>query len=196
MKLTEYEVLIKTLVKKNPQDPEIYNNLQKMIEMFLRRKKVCNCRKDYEDLSYVLAGDMFMKIYQGDKIDYYLGYLEKVYRPYAHRYYDENDVERINVEDVTDRDSYKRSLYGSNDYDTIISKLFLEEMEDIINEVMLQSCKYDPSGPAFLNLKLSLVLSLIKGEEVYYNLSPDQKFYLKLIIANFHNKIIKEGLLK
>lgn len=191
MRLIECESLIKEKVKANREDPEIYNLLQQMIITFLMRKKACNSYRDYDDLSYVIAGDLFLKIIAGNEINYYLGYLEKAYRKYVQEYYKEYHSGILSFEDAIDSEE---SVYGrrsSRDFAYARDRVYLEDCSLVINDV-LDSSKYDPDHPAFNNLKMSLILSVLKGSEVYFRLEEDQKFYLKLLLICFYNKIIKD----
>ena len=194
MKLVEYEVLIKKQVAEDLNNPEIYNNLQRMILMFLQRKKVCHCLKDYEDMSYLLAGDVYMKILGGEKIGYFLGYLEKVYRKYAQQYYKDHSSEFIYYDDSDDFADTVFNQFSHYDYDCVNNKIYLEKIWKVIDQVMASSCKYDRMSRAYLNLRLSLVLSLLRGRETCFHLEPDQKFYLKFIMTNFCSIIKKEAI--
>lgn len=193
MRLLEYEVLIKKQVSEDVNNPEIYNNLQKMILMFLQRKKVCRCKQDYEDMSYLLAGDMYMQLLNGETFNYYLGYLEKIHRKYAQQYYKDHSSEFIYFDDSDNFNDLVGDL-GSYDYNYIDDKIYLEEIWRTIDIVMNNSCKYDRMSKGYLNLRLSLVLSLLRGEETHFHLEPDQKYYLRLILTNF-NSIVKKDLL-
>lgn len=195
MKLTEYEDLIKKQFKEDMFNEEIYVNLQKMINMFLRRKRVCNCSKDYEDMSYVMAGDLYLKFLQEESLPNYLvGYLGQAYQSYAHEYYEEHSgiLGNLPVEEV------RTVVFSPNSYTYEIgcsnNRVYLQEIIRVVDEVMLNSCKYDPNSSAFINLKLSLVLSAIRGELTPFHLNQEQTFYLGLVYTNFCNKIINDGL--
>lgn len=197
MTLTEYANKISDLTANNKDDPEIYSTLQPMIEMFLRRKKVCNCSRDYSDLSYVIAGDLFMSISNENLvISNILGYLEKIYRKYAHTYYNEHSgLNQVSFEDVSGKDLHEFGRYNyQSDVDEIINKTYLLNIKSIVDDVLVSSCKYDICSKAYHNLKLSLVLSILRGQEVCFHLTKEQEFYLKLIYTNFHNKVVKDGI--
>lgn len=194
MKLKEYEDLIKKQFEENKCNEEIYINLQKMIEMFLRRKKVCNCSKDYEDVSYIMAGDLYLKFINEEKTpDHLLGYLARAYQSYAHEYYDENSgaLGQVPVEEIRTT-VFSPSSY-SYEVNCVNSRVYLQEIVRVIDEVMMNSCKYDPNSVAFMNLKLSLILTILKGEITSFHLNQEQTFYLNLIYTNFKNKIVRDG---
>lgn len=191
MRLTEYETTIKSKVNNDPNDPSIYEDLQKMILIFLSRKKACRSGKDYEDISYLLAGDIYLSITQGTRYNYYLGYLEKIYMRYVLQYYSENsDPEIFYTEDPLDALSLSDYTYQVEEYNMICDRVYLKDIGKLVEQVMNQSCKYDPNSLVFLNLKLSLLLSLLRREPVYYHLQPEHQFYLTMIIKNFQSKIL------
>ena len=194
MRLTEYEELIKKLVSVDRNNPEIYINLQQMIEMFLRRKKVCNCSKDFQDLSYVIAGDLYLQILDGYNVDYLLGYLEKVYRKYAHAYYNESKLSTISYDEAQADPTFVQNGSSVYEYNCVNNKVYLQDIIRVVDEVMMNSCKYEPMSTAFTNLKLSLILSLLRGTEVHFHLNKEQGFYLKLILTNFRRKVVNDGL--
>lgn len=193
MRLTEYETTIKSKIQQNPNDQTIYEDLQKMILIFLTRKKACKSANDYEDISYLLAGDMYLSIINGTRYNYYLGYLEKVYLRYVLQYYADNfEPDIVHIEDPTDLEYLMDYTSNPQEYNEICDKCYIENIKTIVDQIMIQSCKYDSDTTAYLNLKLSLVVSLIRDTPTYYHLLPEHQFYLNMIIKNFQSKILSD----
>lgn len=191
MRLTEYETTIKSKIQQNPNDPSIYEDLQKMILIFLTRKKACKSINDYKDISYLLAGDMYLNIINGTRYNYYLGYLEKVYLRYVLQYYADNfEPDIVHIEDPIDLEYLMDYTSNPQEYDEVCDKCYIERIHTVVDQVMLQSCKYDPNTAAYLNLKLSLVISLLRDAPCYYHLLPEHQFYLNMIIKNFQSKTL------
>ncbi len=189
MRLTEYENIIKNKVQKNNHDETIYEDLQKMIYTFLQRKKACRSSRDYEDVSYIIAGDLFMMISNNKEISCYLGYLEKIYLRYVLAYYKENTSEEVISFEDAELEKTLIYLGSSDDYNYIDNKLYLSDIVKVIDKVLKYSCKYSPNHLASLNLQLSLVLSLLKENTIIYHLTPDQGFYLEMVVTNFYSNI-------
>lgn len=193
MRLTDYEVEIKNRISQNREDPEIYNLLQELSYRFLLRKKVCKSLKDAEDISYVIAGDTFMKIRDGETYSYILGYLERIYKGYIRDHY-QNSTDVISL-DSSDR---AHDIFGWStamyDFNKLDNKIYLERFDSIIDEVMEDSCKYKIGSTSYLNLKLSLVLSLIRDQVSPFHLSSEETFYLRLIIPNVYARIKDDGI--
>lgn len=193
MRLLDYESLIKCKIKLNREDPSIYDLIQKMTFMFLKRKKVCRSEKDREDISFVIAGDLYMRILDGEDFSYFLGYLDKIYKEYLDKFYEgyKNQVQFDPSIDVNHEILGNPTVF---DYYRLNNQVYLKEIYRVIDELMDETCKYKRQTKEYLNLKLSLVLSLIRGEVTCFHLEPDQSLYLRLLIVKFYSKVKNEGL--
>lgn len=191
MILKDEEVQIKDKVKINRENPEIYQQLQKMIFIFLRRVKAPGSLQDLEEVSYTMAGDIFLKIVQGEDINHFLGYFEHYYKGYFRSYY---DSEKYGTLQDPLNSHIMTNISSTSEYRKVLNKQYLTEIEKVIDTVMNESCKYRYDSKAYLNLKISLVLSLIKGVNVNFHLDPEQLSYLKLMRAAVQESIRKEGL--
>lgn len=188
MRLYEYEQRIKLLVESSPQDPKIYEYLQRMIFMFLRRKAVGDDEKDVEDISFTIAGDLWMRIIDGERFSRYLGYINKIYHDYFRGYY----IDKKYNEPYDP--SYDMKVIGGEidnprRFQEIINKIYLERIESVIDDFFESGCKYAYGSRAWINLKLSLTLSLYRQTLVNYHLTSDQFAYLKILIVRFHDKV-------
>lgn len=194
MRLVEYEQSVKELIKSDRTDPEIYNLLQGMALMFLQRKKACNTAKDAEDISFMLAGDIFMRVIEGEDFNYFLGLLEKIYRSYVTLYYVDNKTEYLTFDASVDT---QRTVYGHSttyEYACCANKMYLEEISSVVTKVMESSCKYRKGTPVYLNLQLSLMLSVLRGRLTTFHLQPEHEYYLKLLLVNFYSRVKEDGL--
>lgn len=188
MKLYEYEQRIKSRIEEDPQDPQIYEDLQKMIYMFLRRKGAGVDEKTVEDVSFTMAGDLWMRILEGERFTYYLGYLDKIY----HDYFKECYIDKRYNEPYDP--SYNMKVIGGEinnlkRYQEVIDKVYLEQIESVISNFFEFGCKYKKGTRAWINLKLSLTLSLYRKTIVNYHLTTDQFAYLKMLLVKFHEKV-------
>lgn len=193
MRLVEYEYSIKTRIKKDRNDPDIYQELQRMIYMFLRRKRVGNCPKDVEDISYMIAGDLYMDILEGVEITFFLGYLDKIYKNYVSKFY-EGIQGQVPFDPSIDANQVILGNPSTYDYVYARNKIYLEDIQRVVDKVMEDTCKYKPWTPAYSNLKISLMLSILRDEFVSFHLQPEQEFYLKLIIVQFYQEVKVNGL--
>ncbi len=196
MKLKEYDLLIQNLVDKDKSNEEIFIHLQKMIEMFLWHKKCCDCANDVETISYTMAEDIYLDILNGRPFKQYLSYVSTVYHKYLRECYDKNIIRQLNYDDIIayKEREHERIATHSQEIHNTESKVYLENISNTIDRVLHYSCKYDENTAAYINLKMSLMLSLYRGYLVYFHLTKEQEFYLKLIVTNFYNTIKKDGL--
>lgn len=191
MRLTERELIIRDKVSNDPTDPDIYCQLQEMAFMFLRRKKVGDCRKDVEDISYLIAGDMFLSISQGIKINYYLGYLEKVYKDYLRDFYTHSKDE-LPIDPSIDVNHELLGNPSTYDYVEARNKIYLEDIGKVIDQVM-ENCKYSSLTLSFINLKVSLILTILNDKPTAFHLSPEEEFYLGLLVTKFYEEVKVNG---
>ena len=193
MRLIEYEQTIKDLVKKDRNNPEIYSLLQEMILMFLRRKKSPGGPQEVEEVSYTMAGDIYLKIINGEDINYFLGYFDKKYKEYFKDYYESGRYTEPYDPSINDKEVLRRSS-GSQEFSKVINKLYLKDIGKIVDKVMEKSCKYKYQSKEYLNLKLSLMISILRNTKFEFHLNQEQSFYLKLLIVAFYEEVKKEGL--
>ena len=193
MRLLDHESAIKTLLKTNREDPEIYDHLQKMTFIFLRRKKVCRNDKDREDISFTIAGDLFMRLIQGEDFSYFLGYLDKIYKEYLDKFY-EGYKDHVPFDPSIDANHEILGNPSVFDYYRLNNEVYLKEIYRVVEQLMDEACKYRRDSKEHINLRLSLVLSLIRGEVTSFHLEPEHTFYLKLLVVKFYNKVKEEGL--
>ena len=86
-----------------------------------------------------------------------------------------------------------RRSVGSQDFSKVLNKLYLKDIGKIIDKVMEESCKYKYQSKEYLNLKLSLMVSILRNSKFEFHLSQEQSFYLKLLIVAFYEEVKKEG---
>ena len=179
--------MIKQQISQDKNNPEIYNNLQKMIYMFLRRKQVGQSPREAEDVSYTFAGDLYMKILSGDEIEYYLGYLERKHKEYFKEYY---RMSRFNEPyDPSYDDSKLQEVQDYRNYENrTLNKVYLQDVNLIIDKI-LEKSKYRHNSKSYVNLKLSLALSLLNDRVVAFHLSKEEEEYLKFLTILFYNEI-------
>lgn len=192
MRLVEQEQMIKRMVREDISNPEIYNCLQKMILMFLKRKKAPgNCQR-YEEVSYTMAGDIYMKLLEGETVDYFLGYFDRKYKEYFREYY---ESEKYDIPFDPSLDEYMSlgQNFGVQDFHNAINKLYLEDIERVVDKVM-EKCKYVKCSSAYINLKLSLMISILRNELTTFHLDEGQSLYLKFLIVAFYEEIKKSGI--
>lgn len=187
--LNEQEELIKELVSKDRSNPEIYVMLKDMTLIFLYRKHACDYKEEYEDIAHTIATDMYMKIYaEHVTYNHYLGYLNSVYKRYIQKYREEISTS-LSYEEIAGTALLNKTVI-ENPFSKINNKVYLEDINTIIDKLMSRFCKYDAWSCAFNNLKLSLILTILRGEETSFHLNAEQSAYLGLLISKFKEEVI------
>lgn len=189
--LSEQEEIIKDIVSKDPSNPEIYTMLKDMIRVFLYRKRACDYKEEYEDIAHTLATDMYMKIYSEHVVyNHYLGYINSVYKRYIQNYREEIGASgTISYEEIAGTSLLNKTT-KENPFNKINNKVYLEDINATIDTLMSRFCKYDAWSSAFNNLKISLILTILRGEETVFHLNAEQTAYLGLLISKFKEEVI------
>lgn len=187
MRLIEYEQKVKELIKTDKNNPEIYNLLQEMIYIFLCRKKIGTITEK-KDVSYTFAGDVYMSILSGVDITYFLGYFEKKYKEYFKEYYRNTRFNEPYDPSYDEIKLNKLLVSSTEEFNKIIDKVDLSNINKIIDKVF-SSCKYNKNSKFYLNLKLSLVLSLIRNDISSFHLNHELDEYLRLLVILFYNEL-------
>lgn len=193
MKLTEYEQKIKDLIKTDKNDPEIYCSLQKMIYLFLLRKRAGDDIRELEEVSFTIAGDLFIKIRDGETINYFLGYLERKYHEYFKEYY---RFSRFNepYDPSYDDSRSSQSEKAEGDLKEVLTKVYLSDIGKVVDNVFEESCKYVYNSAPYINLKVSALLTLIRnGEITDFHLNEFQRNYLRLLVVRLYSEIQLSG---
>ena len=168
-------------------NPEIYNELYKLIKQMLLTKKLKINDKDIDEISYTMAGDMYLKIIDGNFFKHPTNYIEKTYRRYI-------DIQ-CNPKDLIDVDTVSSMLlekeYFSSfteDLNNTIIRVYLEDIQILIKQ-LLTECPIKEDTIDYMNFKVSIILSLLYGDIRLYHLDRSYKPYVKVFTINFYEKI-------
>ena len=188
MNLIEYEQTIKGLVKENKSNPDIYNYLQEMTLLFLRRKKPLDSSQYLLDVSYTIAGDIFLKIIDGADMTYYLGYLERIYRDYL-REEKAYLSKTFPFEEVYEHTEIPELIIPPISLKDAANEIYLKKINQVIERIMKKCCKYRQRSKEYLNLKLSLVLSILRDTRTYFHLEEEQIVYLDFLLVRLYDEL-------
>lgn len=188
MNLIEYEQTIKGLVKENKSNPDIYNYLQEMTLLFLRRKKPLDSSQYLLDVSYTIAGDIFLKIIDGADMTYYLGYLERIYRDYL-REEKAYLSKTFPFEEIYEHTEIPELIIPPISLKDAANEIYLKKINQVIERIMKKCCKYRQRSKEYLNLKLSLVLSILRDTRTYFHLEEEQVVYLDFLLVRLYDEL-------
>lgn len=192
MKLLEYEQSLKSRMTKDITDPQIYTDLQEMILMFLRRKHATRCYKDSEDLSHIIAGDLYIQLINKElNVEYYLGYLDKIYHSYVRDFYGES-LDELPFDPSIDVNAEILGHPSTYDFVYARDKIYLQDIGKVIEYFLDRTCKYSEMS-VYNNLEISLLLSVLRGRLVNFRLTDEQFIYLRLLVVRFYQEVKVNG---
>lgn len=155
---------------------------------------------DYEVISWDLAADLFLRIRNGAKIDHYIGYISHILKMYYLRNYEKENWSII-IDTSNDhklKNAIEVSCIGNrnNDYvklENLLTGIYFTQFETILNDV-IKSSKFEYISKNRLNLQISILLTLLKGQYTYFRLPEDIKPYVGVLIVQIKNKLMLEGI--
>ena len=193
MKLYEYESKIKEQIEEDVNNPELFLNIQRVTGYFLRRKKACHCAGDYADVACHIAEDIYMDLLEGKRFTHLYGYLNRIYRTYVIEYYKDYGPDVISFDEhIKLKDIVRDPAAYMNNY--LNNRFYLLEIGKVVDQTMLDSCKYTYNSKDYINLKVSLLLTTLRGDNSYFHLDEAQSYYLNLMKVNLYSQIRKESL--
>lgn len=195
--LISIESRINTLINSNDICDEIYTLLKEMVRILILRKRLLTNPQEIDDISCEYAGDVYVKIINGFRVQYWVAYTSKCLMRYIISY--RNTYYPVIIDASEDYEltqalinmNYSSSLSYKEEFDDLINKTYITSIIKIIKKSYNKNCRYIPGSCEFNNLYLSILLSLAKGKEVYYDLSPDLVEYLSIILMRVKMDIVR-----
>lgn len=195
MRLQEYEDQIRDMWKNDRNNPELWELLKLFCYEFFRRKHLMNTEEANHEASEILAEEFYTKLMKGEEIYHLLGYTGLCYHSAIRTYRKMNVHEVIDVVSNPQLEEAIVSMSASNINEGIYRKAldldFINYLPKFIEQI-LENSYYEVDSANYLNAKLSIYLSFIKGTFVKYNISNEELDYVKMLYQNVQNRIKKE----
>jgi len=189
-RLTNIENELHKMIEEDVNNPEIYNQLVKLVIGHLMQQKACDYHiEEYYELPYLIASDLYMRTLKKADIKSYLGYLDKIYKKYVNYYRHECGFYHHSLDTELENLDLHPEIYGFS-YEKLINKIYLSEISSIINYLVYNS-KYKITDKDFNNLKISISLSLMNNEYVYFHLDEEKQVYVRYMV-----RVLKEMIRK
>ena len=196
MRLVDLENQIKQMVAENPNNPDVFNKLYDLIYVHLKRTKYVNTDDESRNVALLFAEDLYMRILDGFPLQSYLGYIFKVRIKYVKMYRKmyESEVFDINENSLLRETMFE--LFGNSgtthrDYMEIDMYDSIDSLISLIDEILEHSCMYESYTSEYLNIRTSIVMSLITGEETKLFVDERLENYFRLMLVR-----VKEGILE
>lgn len=196
MRLIDMENELKALIEKDPKSPEVYNKIYKLSEYYLNWRKLLNNSHDVEEVATIMAEDLYMKIYRGGSIGSWIGYI-RLYCKAAIRIWRKMTSSEI-IDTSNDICLAESIVLMSTSYpksfedDRIIDEMYFDNIPQVIDTIMENISRYPKYTKAYMNCKLSILLSINAGRFISYNLDKESLSYTRLIYNVILNNILKE----
>lgn len=191
MRLNDREKqLIKYIDINGVKDPKVYDLIYDLSYRFLRYKKSINNENDIVGISNIIAEELYLKVYNGKKIYKWLSYIDK------YKYTAYSIWSSLTGREIIDTDgdlqlyyvmrSISTSSYATIDKD-IDNRDYIENISNTLDTI-LYNTRYNPISIEYMNLKVDIMLSLIKGEYIEYFNNGKQNNYNRLV----YNYLLEE----
>lgn len=190
MRLTERERLIRSMEEEDISNPEIYPQLFELAFGIIQYKKWVELAKDAKEIAEYIAEDMFLTIRNGTLIYAPLEWIRRRIQGYIVRYRKENNTEIISIaDDPALKEGIEYMSTGSSkstqqDYVRIYERDYIDKLGLVVNEIM-DSSRYKKNSTEYLNLRTSLMLSVLRGSQIDYHLDEECSRYLHQLIIQF-----------
>lgn len=196
MRLIEIEDNIKKLVEEDINNPEIYNEIQKLAYLYLKRYKKMNKDIEAVEVSHLVAAELYYKIVSGGQIFSWIGYMSKTMIWFIRKYRSMTDTQIIDATDDTQLHEaiLSMSVRSENDskYDEIVDYIAVDDIPNIVNRILERTCRYDSDSSEYMNIYMSIMTSLILDRFVTLFVDEDIQPYCRLMYSIIKDKLTSE----
>lgn len=189
MRMYDKESSVKQRLKENVRDESVFNDLKDIAEFVLRQHGFCRNSLEYDELSIMIAEDVWMSFIDGEPIDHIFGWIDRRLPMYGRKYYTSQSF--IQLDDILLDLSQKP--HWMKEYSLVINKIYLEEIYRVAEEVIHKHSRFK-SEKSNRNLMISLLLSIIRDEETYFHLTDEEKPIIHLLMISFYQNILRHGI--
>lgn len=186
MRLVDRERKLKELIEKDINSPEVYKAIFDLAFNFLQHKKATLTSDESEEIAYIIAEELYLKIYNGNPIMSWLGYISRSYHAAIRVWRKMNSSQIIDVSDNSDleeaivRMSTSSMASNTTSYQRMYDLSYFDSVPAIIKKVM-DSSIYPEYTKSYMNIQLSVVVSIKNGKFCPYNLDEQDINYARMI---------------
>ena len=195
MRLIEIEDKLKQLIEEDINNPEVFNTINKLIYLHIKRRKLVSCDRDAQEIDILMAEDLYMKILRGEPLYSWLGYISKACIGYIRKYRKMNSSEIIDttgnyelMESIIQLSSASYDM-SQKDYNTVIAKMSLNNVTEIVEGTIEKVCRYDRFSSQYTNFVISAYISIIKNEACTIFLDESESMQFRIIFAKVKEAI-------
>ena len=188
--LYDLENRIKELIAEDIDNPDIFYAIKDLALAYLKRYKKMSWGDEAEEVSLLIAEDLYLKVYQGKPINMWIAYISRSCMGYIREYRRMTGTEFI---DTTGDPILEDALVTMNiggSYDSASGRVYreLENIEslgilaNVIVGVMDRS-RYRRYTAEYYNSHISILASILLGRRTEFQLDQVQSMYLGILLA-------------
>lgn len=197
MRLIEIEANIKKLIEEDVNNPEVYNEIQRLAYLYLKRYKKMNKDIEAQEVSHLVASELYYKVVNGGEIYSWLGYMSKTMIWFIRKYRSMTDTQMIDTTEDTQLyeavlDMSVRSSDKDDKYNEIVDYIAVNDLPNIVNRILERICRYDSESSEYMNIHMSIIMSLITDRFVTVFISEEVEPYCRLMYSIVKDKLTAE----
>lgn len=190
MRLVDIEKELKVLIEKDIESPDVYNCLYKLSYQYLLHKKAISNYDDAAIVAHTMAEELYLKIYTGGHISSWLGYMSLSYHAFIRVWRKMTQSEIIDISDDSNMEEaivnmcMSSSSSSKHDYQKLYDESYIDHVEDLI-DIIIDNSAIPTDTSKSLNIKLSVMLSLMNGKYTEYHIDERDSNYTRML----YNKV-------
>jgi len=186
MRINDLEKKLKKLIEEDINDPDVYNMIFELSKYYLKQNKVLSQNIPLEEVAHLMAEDLYMKILRGGEIRAWLGYMNFAYKQAVGTWQKMFGREFIDARDDYDLENAIVSMSVAGGYDVtpfqhLYDNSYIEGLTVQIDKLM-EASRCVEGTAEFMNVRLSLILSMSHGMFVSYHLDDAQRQYTSALL--------------
>lgn len=197
MRLVDIEKEIKHLIETDPNNEDIFNRIYDLAYLYFKRTKYVNSDEESKGVALICAEDIYMKYLRGTPIYSYIGYINKAKILYVKTYRKMTESEIFDTrDDYRLREAIEEIAYSSADaYKKYMEIDFEDSLNSIpyyVDKILKESCRYRVDSSEYLNIKISICMTLAVGEITTLFLPNNLDGYFKLMLKHVKDRLLEE----
>lgn len=200
MRLVDIENHIKEMIANDPNDPDIFNEIENLSYLYIKRYKKVNNDSEAKEVALLIAEDLYMKLANGKPIYSWCGYISKSLIGYIRKYRSMTQSEIfVTDNNVALRDGIVRMSSGGSmtlafgSYDNINDSMCFQKIDSLIEKILDESARYYVDTSDWLNTYISILLTFINdGDIIPYCLNESETMYMRMLMAKVKEDLTKE----
>lgn len=186
MRINDLEKKLKRAIEEDVNNPDVYNMIFELSKYYLKQNKVLSCTIPLEEVAHLMAEELYMKILRGGEINKWLGYMNFAYKQAVGTWQKMFGREFIDCRDDYDLENAIVSMSVAGGYELtpfqhLYDNSYIEGLTVQINKLMDASRCVEGTSE-YMNVRLSLILSMTHGMFVSYHLDDSQRQYANALL--------------